>query len=234
MLRVEKIDVFYGRVQAIKSISFHVEAKGIVALLGANGAGKTTTLRTICGILSPSQGRITLEDERIDGLPTDKIIKKQVAMVAEGRRLFPEMTVLENLEVGAFNRKDREGIKSDLDRIYGYFSVLQERRLQRAASLSGGEQQMLAIGRALMSKPSFILIDELSLGLSPKMTQEIYGAVKKLHQEEVTLLVIEQNAALALRQSHRGYVLETGRITLQGTAQDLLGNEHVRKAYLGM
>jgi len=233
MLRVEKIDVFYGRVQAIKSISFHVEAKGIVALLGANGAGKTTTLRTICGILSPSQGRITLEDERIDGLPTDKIIKKQVAMVAEGRRLFPEMTVLENLEVGAFNRKDREGIKSDLDRIYGYFSVLQERRLQRAASLSGGEQQMLAIGRALMSRPKLLLLDEPSLGLAPLIVREIFRIIKNLNEEGLTILLVEQNARKALQYAKKAYVLEIGQMILEGDPASLLSNKQFYDAYLG-
>jgi branched-chain amino acid transport system ATP-binding protein len=233
MLRVEKIDVYYGRVQAIKSVSFHVEAKGIVALLGANGAGKTTTLRTICGMLRPSQGRITLEDERIDGLPTDKIVKMRVSMVAEGRRLFPEMTVLENLEVGAYNRKDREGVRIDLEHIYGYFSVLQERRFQRAASLSGGEQQMLAIGRALMSRPKLLLLDEPSLGLAPLIVREIFRIIKNLNEEGLTILLVEQNARKALQYAKKAYVLEIGKMILEGDPSSLLSNRQFYDAYLG-
>ena len=194
MLKVEGIDVYYGTVKALKGVSFHVEPKGIVALLGANGSGKTTTLRTVCGILKPGTGAITLGNERIDGLPTEKIVKMGVSMVAEGRRLFPEMTVLENMEVGAFNRRDKEGVEKDLNRIYGYFPKLEERRSQRAASLSGGEQQMLALGRALMSRPALLLLDEPSLGLAPLIVNEIFRIIQGLNENGLTILLVEQNA----------------------------------------
>lgn len=233
MLKVENIDVYYGRVRAIKEISFYVEAKGIVALLGANGAGKTTILRTVCGILRPSKGTITLGDERINGLPIERIVKMGVSMVAEGRRLFQGMTVLENLEVGAFNRKDKEEVKKDLREIYGYFSKLEERRSQLAASLSGGEQQMLAIGRALMSRPNLLLLDEPSLGLAPLIVKEIFQIIRGLNEGGLTILLVEQNARKALQYARRAYVLEIGRIILDGDPKSLLSNKQFYDAYLG-
>lgn len=233
MLAVEKIDVYYGKVRAIKEISFHVEHKGFIALLGANGAGKTTILRTICGILHPTRGMITLEDRRIDGLLTDRIVMKGVSMVAEGRRLFPEMTVLENLEMGAFNRREKDEVKRDLETIYGYFPRLKERRTQLAASLSGGEQQMLAIGRALMSRPKLLLLDEPSLGLAPLVVKEIFRIIKELNGAGLTILLVEQNARKALQYAERAYVLETGNIILNGDPKTLLSDRHFYEAYLG-
>jgi len=233
MLKVETIDVYYGTVKALKEVSFHVEPKGIVALLGANGSGKTTALRTVCGILKPRTGAITLGDERIDGLATEKIVKMGISMVAEGRRLFPEMTVLENIEVGAFNRRDKEGVKKDLSRIYGYFPKLEERRSQRAASLSGGEQQMLALGRALMSRPTLLLLDEPSLGLAPLIVKEIFRIIRDLNENGLTILLVEQNARKALQYAKRAYVLEIGKIILNGDPKSLLSNQQFYDAYLG-
>lgn len=233
MLHIEMIDVYYGKVMAIKRLSLHVAPKGIVALLGANGAGKTTILRTICGILKPGNGTITFDGERIDGLPTEEIVKRGISMVPEGRRLFPEMTVLENLEVGAFNRKDREEVKQDLARIYEYFPRLAERRSQVAASLSGGEQQMLAIGRALMSRPKLLLLDEPSLGLAPLVVREIYRIIKELTEKGLTILLVEQNARKALQHAKHAYVLEIGSIILDGNQKSLLANRKFYDAYLG-
>lgn len=233
MLSVEGMDVFYGRVKALKEISLHVPPEGIIALLGANGAGKTTTLRAVCGILKPAKGTITLEGERIDGLMTEEIVKRGVSMVAEGRRLFPEMTVLENLEVGAFNRKDREEVKKDLKNIYEIFSRLEERKSQLAASLSGGEQQMLAIGRALMSRPKLLLLDEPSLGLAPILVRDIFKIIKDLNDGGLTILLVEQNARKALQYAKEAYVLEIGRIILNGDPKSLLSNKQFYDAYLG-
>jgi branched-chain amino acid transport system ATP-binding protein len=233
MLSVEGIDVSYGSVRALKEISFHVPPKGIIALLGANGAGKTTTLRAVCGILKPAKGTITLEGERIDGLMTEEIVKRGVSMVAEGRRLFPEMTVLENLEVGAFNRKDREEVKKDLKNIYEIFHRLEERKSQLAASLSGGEQQMLAIGRALMSRPKLLLLDEPSLGLAPILVRDIFKIIKDLNDGGLTILLVEQNARKALQYAKEAYVLEIGRIILNGDPKSLLSNKQFYDAYLG-
>ena len=234
MLEIKGINVFRGEAQVLWDLGMSVRKGEIVTVLGANGAGKTSLVESILGLHHPKTGSITFLDREITFKPSFLITRLGVSCVPEGRRIFKDMTVYENLEMGAYPEKARTFLQETAEWVYALFPVLKERRSQIAGTLSGGEQQMLAIGRALMSKPILILIDELSLGLSPKITQEIYGAVKKLHQEEVTLLVIEQNATLALRHSHRGYVLETGRITLQGTAEDLLGNEHVRKAYLGM
>lgn len=233
MLHIEMIDVYYGKVMAIKRLSLHVEPKGIVALLGANGAGKTTILRTVCGILKPGNGTITFDGERIDGLPTEKIVKRGISMVPEGRRLFPEMTVLENLEVGAFNRKDRGEVKQDLARIFDYFPRLAERRSQVAASLSGGEQQMLAIGRGLMGRPKLLLLDEPSLGLAPLVVREIYRIIKELNEKGLTILLVEQNARKALQHAKHAYVLEIGSIILDGNQKSLLANRKFYDAYLG-
>jgi len=233
MLSVKGMDVFYGRVKALKEISLHVPPGGIIALLGANGAGKTTTLRTVCGIMKPAKGTITLEGERIDGLMTEEIVRRGVSMVAEGRRLFPEMTVLENLEVGAFNRRDKEEVRKDLKNIHEIFPRLEERKSQLAASLSGGEQQMLAIGRALMSRPKLLLLDEPSLGLAPLLVRDIFKVIKDLNEGGLTILLVEQNARKALQYAKEAYVLEIGRIILNGDPKSLLSNKQFYDAYLG-
>ncbi len=233
MLQVEGIDVYYGKVKAVRQLSFRVPPKSIIALLGANGAGKTTTLRSICGILKPSNGSITFEGKRIDGEPTERIVQRGISMVPEGRRLFPEMTVLENLEVGAFNRRDHEEVKKDLGRIYSYFPRLKERKSQVAASLSGGEQQMLAIGRALMSRPKLLLLDEPSLGLAPLVVREIYRIIKELNESGLTILLVEQNVRKALQYAKNAYVLEIGSIILDGDPKSLLSNRRFYDAYLG-
>ena len=234
MLEVKGIDVFRGEAQILWDLAMNVERGEIVTVLGANGSGKTTLVESILGVHHPQTGAITFLDTEITLKPSFLITRMGLSCVPEGRRIFKDMEVYENLEMGAYPEKARASLKETVEWVYSLFPVLKERKKQIAGTLSGGEQQMLAIGRALMSKPTLLLIDELSLGLSPKITKEIYGAVKKLHQEEVTVLLIEQNAMLALRHSDRGYVLETGRIALQGTSQELLGDEHIRKAYLGM
>ena len=234
MLEVKGINVFRGEAQILWDLAMRVEEGEIVTVLGANGAGKTTLFESILGVHHPACGSITFLDKEITCEPSFHITQMGVACVPEGRRIFKDMTVYENLEMGAYPKKSRPFLTETVEWVYSLFPVLRERKRQIAGTLSGGEQQMLAIGRALMSKPVLLLIDELSLGLSPKITKEIYGAIKKLHQEGVTILVIEQNATLALRYSDHGYVLETGRIAIQGTSQELMGNEHIRKAYLGM
>jgi branched-chain amino acid transport system ATP-binding protein len=234
MLDVKGINVYRGGAQILWDLTMSVEGGEVVTVLGSNGAGKTTLFESILGIHHPSAGKISFMRKEITREPSFHITRMGVACVPEGRRIFKDMIVLENLEMGAYPRPAREALWETLERVYSLFPILEKRKKQIAGTLSGGEQQMLAIGRALMSKPQLLLIDELSLGLSPIITQEIYGAIKKLHQDGVTLLLIEQNASLALRHSDRGYILETGRLTIQGTAQELLKNEHIRKAYLGM
>jgi len=234
MLKIDGIDIFRGEAQILWNLTMKVDRGEIVTVLGANGAGKTTLVESILGLHVPRKGKIIFLDKEITGMPSFQIIKLGISSVPEGRRIFKDMTVYENLEMGAYPEKARPFLKETGEWVYGLFPVLKKRRNQIAGTLSGGEQQMLAIGRALMSRPALLLLDELSLGLSPKITKEIYGTLKKLHGEGVTMVLIEQNATLALRHSHRGYVLETGRISLQGTAQELMGNEHIRKAYLGM
>jgi branched-chain amino acid transport system ATP-binding protein len=234
MLDVKGISVFRGEAQILWDLGIKVERGEIVTVLGANGSGKTTLVESILGVHHPKTGKITFLDAEITFKPSFYITRMGLSCVPEGRRVFKDMEVYENLEMGAYPEKARASLKETVGWVYSLFPVLKERRKQIAGTLSGGEQQMLAIGRALMSKPILLLIDELSLGLSPKITKEIYGTIKRLHQEGVTILLIEQNAMLALRHSNRGYVLETGRITLQGTSQELLGDEHIRKAYLGM
>jgi branched-chain amino acid transport system ATP-binding protein len=233
MLHLEKIDTYYGNVKALKDISFHVPPKGIVALLGTNGAGKTTTLRTICGMLKPTKGTITLEGRRIEGLRPEEIVMKGVSMVAEGRRLFGEMTVLENLEMGAFTRKDKAEVKKDLRHTFVYFPRLEERRSQLAASLSGGEQQILAISRALMSRPKLLLLDEPSLGLAPLVMKEIFEIIGNLNNEGMTILLVEQNARKALQIANEAYVLGTGRIIMSGDPKSLLASKQFYETYLG-
>lgn len=234
MLEVKGINVFRGEAQVLWDLALKVERGEIVTVLGANGSGKTTLVESILGVHHPQTGMITFLDIEITLRPSFHITRMGLSCVPEGRRIFKDMEVYENLEMGAYPGKARPSLKETVEWVYSLFPVLKERKKQIAGTLSGGEQQMLAIGRALMSKPILLLIDELSLGLSPKITKEIYGAIKKLHQEGVTILLIEQNAMLALRHSDRGYVLETGRITLEGTSPQLLGDEHIRKAYLGM
>jgi branched-chain amino acid transport system ATP-binding protein len=231
--RVQNIRVFYERVEALKGISLEIDCGAIVTLIGANGAGKSTTLRAISGLIHPASGEIFFQEKEISGFSPQEIVRAGIAHVPEGRRVFPHMTVRENLNMGAFRRKDKQEIRKDLEGIFKHFPILRERRSQPAGSLSGGEQQMLAIGRALMSHPSLLLLDEPSLGLAPLMVKEVGRIIGEINQRKVGIILVEQNAQMALRLAHKGYVLETGSITLQGLASELIDNEHVRKAYLG-
>ena len=233
MLEVKDIEVFYGVIQAIKGISFEVNEGEVIALIGANGAGKTTTLQTITGLISPKKGQIFFEGQEITHVPAHKIVSMGMAHVPEGRRVFAQLSVLDNLKRGAFTRKDKEEIEETLIRVYKRFPRLEERKNQIAGTLSGGEQQMLAMGRALMSHPKIILMDEPSMGLSPIFVNEIFDIIQEVSKSGTTVLLVEQNAKKALSIADRGYVLETGRIVLEGNAKDLLDNEQVKKAYLG-
>jgi branched-chain amino acid transport system ATP-binding protein len=233
LLAVNDIHTYYGHIHALKGISVTVEKGEVVTLIGSNGAGKTTTLKTISGILHPKQGTVELEGERISGLPAHTIVGKGIGQSPEGRQIFTRLTVMENLEMGAYSRKDKDGIQKDLDHVFQLFPRLAERRAQAGGTLSGGEQQMLAMGRALMTRPRILLLDEPSMGLAPVLVDTIFEIIKALNQEGVTILLVEQNAARALSVANRGYVLETGRIILQGKAHELAQNEEVRKAYLG-
>ena len=233
MLEVKDIEVFYGVIQAIKGISFEVNEGEVIALIGANGAGKTTTLQTITGLISPKKGQIFFEGQEITHVPAHKIVSMGMAHVPEGRRVFAQLSVLDNLKLGAFTRKDKEEIEETLIRVYKRFPRLEERKNQIAGTLSGGEQQMLAMGRALMSHPKIILMDEPSMGLSPIFVNEIFDIIQEVSKSGTTVLLGEQNAKKALSIADRGYVLETGRIVLEGNAKDLLDNEQVKKAYLG-
>src|SRR5919108_3029018 len=232
LLDVKDIHVFYGNIEAVKGMSFHVDRGEIVCLIGANGAGKTTTLRTVSGLLRPREGAIFYDDQRIDMIPAHEIVALGVAQSPEGRRIFPRMSVRENLDMGAFTRKDA-GQREDLERILELFPILKERARQAAGTLSGGEQQMLAIGRALMTKPKLLLLDEPSMGLAPIVVERIFQTIREISQQGVTILLVEQNAAQALSLANRGYVIETGKIVLEDEARALLANERVRKAYLG-
>ncbi len=233
LLEVNDIHTYYGHIHALKGISITVEQGEIVTLIGANGAGKTTTLRTISGLLHPRSGTITLNGEQISELPAHQIVAKGIGPSPEGRQIFTRLTVSENLEMGAYARKDKTELQKDFEHIFKLFPRLAERRSQAGGTLSGGEQQMLAIGRALMSRPRILLLDEPSMGLAPVLVDTIFDIIKALNDEGVTILLVEQNAARALSVASRGYVLETGRIILQGNAQELAANEEVRKAYLG-
>ncbi|RRG03447.1 MAG: ABC transporter ATP-binding protein [Lactobacillus sp.] len=233
LLKVTDLSVNYGVIQAIKKVNFEVNAGEIVTLIGANGAGKTTILKTISGLLRPSGGTITYEGQEIQKYKSQKIVAAGISQVPEGRHIFPGLTVVENLQMGAFLRKDRDGVKSDFDMVFDRFPVLKERRNQDAATLSGGEQQMLAMGRALMSKPKLILLDEPSMGLAPIFINEIFDIIQAIQKQGTTVLLIEQNAAKALSIADRGYVLQTGNVLLSGTGQELLANDEVQKAYLG-
>ena len=233
MLKIDNIDVYYGAIHALKGISLEVNEGEIVTLIGANGAGKSTTLRTISGLLKPKTGSITFLGQSIAGVRAHEIVKKGISQVPEGRRVFAEMTVMENLDLGAFVRKDKAGIQQDLKHVFELFPRLEERKNQSAGTLSGGEQQMLAMGRALMSRPKLLLLDEPSMGLAPLIIKEIFNIIVDINKSGTTVLLVEQNANMALSIANRAYVLETGRITLSGKAQDLAASEDVRKAYLG-
>ena len=233
MLKIDNIHVYYGAIHALKGVSLEVRKGEIVTLIGANGAGKSTTLRTVSGLLAPKSGAITFLGENIAGTPAHEIVKHGISQVPEGRRIFAEMSVQENLELGAFTRKDKAGVAKDFDLVYRRFPRLEERRKQQAGTLSGGEQQMLAMGRALMSRPKLLLLDEPSMGLAPLLIKEIFSIIEDINREGTTVLLLEQNANMALSIAHRAYVMETGRITLQGAAKDLAASEDVRKAYLG-
>lgn len=233
MLEVKNLSVSYGAIEAVKDISFTVNAGEIVSLIGANGAGKTTTLHTITGLVPAKSGSVMYNGVDLLKTHNNKIVTLGMAHIPEGRHVFTRMSVEENLEMGAFSLKDQSDLKKDLDMVYGLFPRLKERRNQKAGTLSGGEQQMLAMGRALMSHPKTILMDEPSMGLSPKLVKEIFSIIRKLHEQGITILLVEQNAKMALLIADRAYVLETGRITMEGDAKELLNNEQVRKAYLG-
>ena len=233
MLRIADLNVYYGAIHALKGISLEVHQGEIVTLIGANGAGKSTTLRTISGLIAPKSGAVDFEGQGIAGLGAHDIVRRGISQVPEGRRIFADMTVLENLELGAFIRNDKDGIASDMEMVFTRFPRLKERISQQAGTLSGGEQQMLAMGRALMSRPRLLLLDEPSMGLAPLLIKEIFSIIVDINKAGTTILLVEQNANMALSIASRAYVLETGRITLSGGAKDLAASEEVRKAYLG-
>jgi branched-chain amino acid transport system ATP-binding protein len=233
VLRVDNIHAFYGRIQALKGISLDVGPSEIVTLIGSNGAGKSTTLRAINGLVHPREGSIVFQGEDISNRPPHEVVELGISQSPEGRRVFPRMSVTENLELGAYQRKDRDGIAEDTDRVYGLFPRLEERKSQKAGTLSGGEQQMLAIGRALMARPKLLLLDEPSMGLAPIFVERIFEIIVEINKQGTPVLLVEQNALMALDVADRGYVLETGSIALSGAAKDLRENEQVRKTYLG-
>jgi branched-chain amino acid transport system ATP-binding protein len=233
MLKVEDLNVYYGGIHALRGISFEVPENKIITLIGANGAGKSTTLRSITGLVKAQRGRIFFEDREITQFSTTQVVKSGITLVPEGRRVFSDLTVAENLRLGAYSRRDIQGIKRDADWVYELFPRLKERMWQSAGTLSGGEQQMLAVGRALMSRPKLLMMDEPSLGLAPLIVRDIFEIIKHIHSEGMTVLLIEQNAHVALSIADYGYVMETGQIVLSGTGQELLNNSEVRKAYLG-
>ena len=232
-LEIQDLHVSYGGIRALKGVSLTVEEGQIVTLIGANGAGKSTTLRAISGLQKPHSVSILYGGEELTGLPAKEIVRRGIIHVPEGRRVFPDMTVAENLKIGEFLRRDSAGIASDMEYVYSLFPRLKERSWQLAGTLSGGEQQMLAVGRALMSKPKVLMMDEPSLGLAPLVVKDIFSIIRRVNEDGITVLLIEQNANAALRVAHYGYVLETGTITLTGTGEELLRNESVREAYLG-
>jgi len=233
VLELEDVNTYYGSIHALKGISLEVYDGEVVTLIGANGAGKSTTLRSINGLNRPRKGTITFRDRDITSTPADQIVKMGISQSPEGRRLFPRMSVLENLEMGAFQRKDRAGIREDRDRVFELFPRLAERRHQKAGTMSGGEQQMCAMGRALMARPKLLMLDEPSMGLAPIFVERIFEIVKEINQQGTPILLVEQNALMALDVADRGYVLETGHVALEGPAAELRENEQVRKTYLG-
>jgi branched-chain amino acid transport system ATP-binding protein len=233
MLELADVHTYYGNIRALKGVSLRVDRGEIVTLIGANGAGKSTTLKTVIGLVHPLRGTVTFNGQRIDTLATDRIVRLGIAQSPEGRRIFPRMTVMENLELGAFVRADRENVAQDVERVFTLFPRLKERLTQKGGTLSGGEQQMLAMGRALMARPTVLLLDEPSMGLSPILVETIFQVIQDINQQGTTILLVEQNARMALRVAHRGYVIQTGRIVLQDTGGNLLKSDLVRKTYLG-
>lgn len=233
LLKLDNVKTYYGNIRALKGISIEIDEGEIVCLIGGNGAGKSTTLMTISGVLTPEEGDILYQGESIVSLSPDNIVQLGICQVPEGRMIFPMLTVMENLDLGAYLRKDKNGIKEDIDQVFGFFPILRERRNQAGGTLSGGEQQMLAIGRALMARPKILLLDEPSLGLAPILVDAIFEIIRRINNQGTTILLVEQNAQLALQFSHRGYVLETGEIALSDTSAALLKNKKVQKAYLG-
>lgn len=233
MLKIENLVVAYGGIEALKGINIDVEEGKIVTLVGANGAGKSTMLRSIVGLVKPKNGSITYQGKNLLTVKSHNIVKNGITLVPEGRRIFPDLTVLENLKIGAYTRKDDKEIKKDAEWVYSLFPKLKEREWQLAGTLSGGEQQMLAVGRALMSRPKLLMMDEPSLGLAPLIVKDIFNIIQEIHKLGVTILLIEQNANAALKIADVGYVMETGLITMKGTGRELLANEEIRKAYLG-
>jgi branched-chain amino acid transport system ATP-binding protein len=234
LLELETVDAFYGRIQALRGMSIRVEKGEVVALIGSNGAGKTTTLRTISGLMHPRGGTIRFDGKDITNTGPSNIVELGISQSPEGRRLFPRMTVIDNLFMGAYSRNDKRAIASDMERVFVLFPRLQERRTQIAGTLSGGEQQMLAMGRALMAKPKLMMLDEPSLGLAPILIETIFSIVREINSQGTTVLLVEQNANKALEVANRGYVLETGVVVQEGTGRELLASEEVQKAYLGM
>lgn len=233
MLKLDNIDVYYGAIHALKGLSLEVNEGEIVTLIGANGAGKSTTLKTISGLIRPKNGDLLFNGESITSVPAQNIVKMGISHVPEGRRIFANLSVLENLEMGAYLRKDKAGIKVTMEKVYDKFPRLKERLSQRAGTLSGGEQQMLAMGRALMSQPKLLLLDEPSMGLAPILVKEIFSIIKEINEAGTTILLVEQNANMALSIANRAYVLETGRIVASGSAKELMASEQIKKAYLG-
>lgn len=233
LMEIQDLAVYYGKIQALKGISLHIAEGEIVTLIGSNGAGKSTTLRAISGMVAASQGSVSFEGRSLKGLRLDQITAAGIVQVPEGRKIFSRLSVLENLEMGAYLRRDKAGIQADLKKSYEWFPVLFERRQQKAGTLSGGEQQMLAIARAMMTRPRLLLLDEPSMGLAPLIVKQIMAMIQRINQEGLPIFLVEQNAVQALQIAHRGYVLETGHIRLSGPAQDLLNEPQVRQAYLG-
>ena len=233
LLAVENLHVYYGAIHALQGVSFHVDQGEIVTLIGANGAGKSTTLKTICGLLRPRQGTVRVRDQDITRIPAHKIVSLGISQVPEGRKIFAPLTVRENLEMGAYTRSNAEEIAQSMEGVFASFPRLKERLSQLGGTLSGGEQQMLAMGRGLMSRPELLLLDEPSMGLSPILVEEIFRIIKEINQQGTSILLVEQNAHMALTVANRGYVLETGRVVLEGTAAELRDNAQVRAAYLG-
>ncbi len=233
LLEFRDVSVAYGAIEALRGVNYRVGAGEIVCLLGANGAGKTTTMKTIMGLVRPARGQVIFKGNRVDNRPPREIVQGGIAAVPEGRRVFPRMTVMENLEMGAFTRNDRAGIAADLERVFELFPRLKERRSQLAGLMSGGEQQMLAIGRALMARPQLLIMDEPSMGLSPLFVERVFDTIKEINEQGVTVFMVEQNANMALSVATRGYVLQTGEIVLADSAANLLGSEMVRRTYLG-